>query len=79
MLAKWKPIFEYIPIESQIEKFQNEYYETIARCHVEGESTHRVIGDVITDFDITFVVAIRCCIWNHGYTSCLLNCKSAHI
>ncbi len=39
MLAKWKPIFEYIPIESQIEKFQNEYYETIARCHVEGEST----------------------------------------
>ena len=39
MLAKWKPIFEYIPIESQIEKFQNEYYEAIARCHVEGEST----------------------------------------
>ncbi len=39
MLAKWKPVFEYIPIESQIEKFQNEYYESIARCHVEGEST----------------------------------------
>lgn len=39
MLAKWKPIFEYIPIESQIEKFQNEYYEVIARCHVKGEST----------------------------------------
>lgn len=39
MLAKWKHVFEYIPIESQIEKFQNEYYEVIARCHVEGEST----------------------------------------
>ena len=39
MLAKWKPVFEYIPIESQIEKFQNEYYEAIARCHVEGEFT----------------------------------------
>ena len=39
MLAHWKPVFEYIPIESQIEKFQNEYYEAIARCHVEGEST----------------------------------------
>ena len=39
MLAKWKPVFEYIPIESQIEKFQNEYYDAIARCHVEGEST----------------------------------------
>ena len=39
MLAKWKPIFEYIPIESQIERFQNEYYEVIAKCHVKGEST----------------------------------------
>lgn len=39
MLAQWKPVFEYIPIESQIEKFQNEYYEAIAKCHVEGEST----------------------------------------
>lgn len=39
MLAKWKPVFEYIPIESQIEKVQNEYYEVIARCHREGEST----------------------------------------
>lgn len=39
ILAKWKPVFEYIPIESQIEKFQNEYYEAIAKCHVEGEST----------------------------------------
>ena len=39
MLAKWNHVFEYIPIESQIEKFQNEYYEAIARCHVEGECT----------------------------------------
>ncbi|MBE5965323.1 MAG: Fic family protein [Lachnospira sp.] len=39
MLAQWKPVFEYIPIESQIEKFQNEYYEMIAKCHMEGEST----------------------------------------
>ena len=39
ILSKWKQIFEYIPIESQIEKFQDEYYEAIARCHVAGEST----------------------------------------
>ena len=39
ILAKWKPIFEYIPIESQIEKFQEAYYDVIAKCHVEGEST----------------------------------------
>ncbi|WP_434310715.1 hypothetical protein [Hominifimenecus sp. rT4P-3] len=34
ILAKWKPIFEFIPIESQIEKFQDEYYDAIAKCHV---------------------------------------------
>ena len=39
ILAKWNPVFEYIPIESQIEKFQDDYYNAIAKCHVEGEST----------------------------------------
>ena len=39
ILSQWKPIFEFIPIESQIQKFQDDYYEAIARCHVEGEST----------------------------------------
>lgn len=39
LLYRWKPIFEYIPIESQIEKFQDDYYEAIAKCHVAGEST----------------------------------------
>lgn len=39
ILAKWKPVFEYIPLESQIEKFQEEYYDTIAKCHIEGSST----------------------------------------
>ena len=40
ILSKWKPIFEYIPIESQIEKFQSDYYDAIARCHVTGNSTY---------------------------------------
>ncbi len=35
----WKPVFEYIPVESQIEKFQDEYYEAVAKCHAAGEST----------------------------------------
>ncbi len=39
ILSQWKPIFEYVPIESQIEKFQEEYYADIARCHAAGEST----------------------------------------
>jgi len=37
-LTKWKPVFAYIPIESQIEKFQDEYYHAIEACHVEGSS-----------------------------------------
>ena len=39
ILAQWKSVFAYIPIESQIEEFQNEYYDAIAKCHVQGEST----------------------------------------
>lgn len=39
ILSKWKQVFEYIPIESRIEKFQDEYYDAIAQCHVAGEST----------------------------------------
>ena len=38
LLAKWKPLFAYIPIESQIEKFQEDYYRAIARCHAAGTS-----------------------------------------
>lgn len=39
ILSKWKPIFEFIPIESRIEKFQGGYYEAIAKCHTNGNST----------------------------------------
>lgn len=38
ILAKWKPVFACIPIESQIEKFQQEYYQAIASCHTAGNS-----------------------------------------
>ena len=38
ILSKWKPIFEYIPLESQIEKFQDEYYKAIAACHSDSRS-----------------------------------------
>ncbi len=39
ILAGWNPIFAYIPLESQIEKFQEQYYSAISACHVKGEST----------------------------------------
>lgn len=38
LLIKWNPIFEYIPLESQIQKYQNEYYDTISECHTKGNS-----------------------------------------
>ncbi|HBD06227.1 MAG TPA: cell filamentation protein Fic [Firmicutes bacterium] len=38
LLTKWNPIFEYIPIESRIQKYQNKYYEAISLCHKNGDS-----------------------------------------
>lgn len=38
LLYQWRDIFEYIPLESQIEKFQSEYYDAISKCHVNGDS-----------------------------------------
>ncbi len=39
LLANWNPIFQYIPLESRIEKFQDGYYNAIAACNVKGNST----------------------------------------
>lgn len=39
LLANWRSVFAYIPLESQIEKFQSDYYDAIAKCHVNGNST----------------------------------------
>ncbi|MDY6291009.1 MAG: Fic family protein [Succiniclasticum sp.] len=38
ILYKWRSVFTYIPLESQIERFQEAYYDAIARCHVNGDS-----------------------------------------
>ncbi len=38
LLSQWNPIFAYVPLESQIEKFQNDYYNAISACHVNGNS-----------------------------------------
>lgn len=38
ILTKWKSVFEYIPLESQIEKFQDSYYKAISDCHINGNS-----------------------------------------
>ena len=38
ILYKWKDIFEYLPIESKIHKYQEEYYNSIAKCHKNDNS-----------------------------------------
>ncbi len=38
ILSEWQPMFAYIPLESQIEKFQDGYYKAIAACHTQGNS-----------------------------------------
>ncbi len=39
LLSKWKEIFEYVPIESLIKQYQEEYYKIIDNCNKIGEST----------------------------------------
>jgi len=39
LLSRWNPLFEYIPIESQIERFQDGYYDAIAVSTSEGSAT----------------------------------------
>lgn len=61
LLYQWRTIFAYIPLESQIEKFQSNYYETIARCHVNGDSNvfiefmleqiDKILDDVMVQLD----------------------------
>ena len=38
ILYRWKDIFEYLPIESKIHKYQDEYYNSIALCHKNANS-----------------------------------------
>ena len=39
ILSKYDKIFEVVTIENMIEKNQQEYYDAIAKAHVDGEST----------------------------------------
>ena len=39
LLANWEDIFEYVPIESQIKEYQEEYYSVINECNIKGDAT----------------------------------------
>lgn len=55
LLTKWKSIFEYVPIETAIKKYQNDYYKVIANCNAKGDSTEfiefmlKMIDEVLDD------------------------------
>ena len=55
LLTKWKSIFEYVPIETAIKKYQNDYYKAIANCNAKGDSTEfiefmlKMIDEVLDD------------------------------
>ena len=42
LLSQWEDIFAYVPIESQIKEYQNEYYNAINNCNKNGNSTEFV-------------------------------------
>ena len=43
ILTKWREIFQYLPIESQIEKDQAGYYRVIDECHKAGKSDRFIV------------------------------------
>lgn len=49
ILHKWRSVFAYIPLESQIERFQEDYYNAIAECHRNGNS------DVFIEFMLEMI------------------------
>lgn len=38
LLSEWDPVFQYLPLESRIQTFQEAYYAAIADCHAAGNS-----------------------------------------
>lgn len=49
ILYRWRNLFEYIPLESQLEKYQSDYYDAIAKCHRNGNS------DVFIEFMLAMI------------------------
>ena len=55
ILSKWEEAFEYIPIESLIKKYQDDYYNAISRCNGAGNSNEfiefmlKMIDETVTE------------------------------
>lgn len=55
ILSKWEKVFEYIPIESLIKKYQEDYYKAIYNCNNTGNSNEfiefmlKMINETVSD------------------------------
>ena len=38
LLSEWNPVFQYLPLESHIHEFQENYYDAISASHIAGNS-----------------------------------------
>ena len=60
ILMGWHDLFQYIPIENQIQRFQDDYYKAISDSHIAGESTSfiafmlHMIDQVLSEICIDF-------------------------
>ena len=58
LLSEWNPVFRYLPLESRIQEFQEDYYKAISSCHAAGNS------DIFVEFmlekiNLTLDMALR--------------------
>ncbi len=68
LLSEWKPIFQYLPIESQIHQYQEEYYNAIAACHAAGNSD-AFIEFMLDKIDLTLDWALQQAAGKDSYLS----------
>lgn len=64
ILSNWKEVFEYIPIESKLTKYQSDYYAAINNCNKKGNSTEfvefmlRMFDEIFDEFMSNTTMAI---------------------
>ena len=68
LLTAWNPIFQYLPIESRVQEFQDEYYDAISSCHSAGNSD-AFIEFMLDKIDLTVDGAIAQLGSNGAYIS----------
>ena len=82
LLYKWKNIFEYVPIESQLKKYQEDYYKAIDNCNKKGNSTEfiefmlKMINEILIELLNTAEKEVKLI---NNYVSKLLNVMDYNI